>query len=407
MSSVHSSRGGAAPPTVVFVGHDASRTGAPIVLLHLLRWLKAHTSLAFEIVLLEGGALAPEFAALAPTITLNEVSVGRSRWVRRIGRIPGFGPCLKGVWHHLITPRVVNQQKPRVVYANTVATASLLRQLVPSGVPLIVHVHELERAIQVAAGHDGMATIKALARRYVAASDPVRENLVARHDVDPSLIETIPEFITIDESVVDRAAAHRQTMRRTLSIPSDAPVVGGCGATGRRKGVDLFVEMARAVAARWKTSGDPVHFVWVGRVADDDFTRSVLARVQAWGLGQVCHFVEEHPRPVELFCGFDVFALPSREDPMPLVALEAAAVGRPILCFDGTGGMPAFVEDECGRVVFPVTGEALATAAIELLTSPELRTALGNCASAKVRSAHQVEQTAPRILKLIEETAGL
>lgn len=392
-----------------------------MVLLHLLRWLKAHTRLAFRIVLLEGGVLAPEFAALAPTVTLNEVGLGRARWVRRIGRIPGFGPWLKSVWHHLVSPRAVaanghrhhrrqqQRQAPRVVYyANTVATASLLRQLVPSGVPLIVHVHELERAIQVAAGHEGMMTVKALARRYVAASPPVRENLVARHGVDRSLIETIPEFITIDESVANQAETHRQTMRRELGIPAGALVVGGCGATGWRKGTDLFVETAHAVTAATRgTDANPVHFVWIGKVADDDFTRATLARVREWGLESVCHFVGERPRPAELFCGFDVFALPSREDPMPLVALEAAAVGRPIVCFAGTGGMPAFVEDECGRVVFPVTGEALAAAVVELLDSSELRTAMGRRAFAKVRSAHQVEQTAPRILKLIEETAGL
>ena len=387
---------------VVFFGRDASRTGAPMVLLHLLRWLKAHTSLTFQIVLMEGGALAPDFAALAPTVTLNEVSFGRARLVRRIGRSPWLGPWLKKVWHHTVTPQVV-QQKPSVVYANTVGTARLLRQIVPRGVPLIVHVHELERAIQIAAGDEGMATVKALARRYVAASPPVRENLVARHGVDASIIEDIPECIKIDESIVDRAETHRQTMRRTLGIPDEAVVIGGCGAMGWRKGVDLFVEMARAVAARWV--GEPVHFVWVGKAAGDDYSRAVLSRVQEWKLTGKCHFVGEHPNPAELFCGFDVFALPSREDPMPLVALEAAAVGRPILCFAGAGGMPAFVAGECGRVVSPMTGEALADAAVELLSSSKLRTALGRRAFEKVRSAHQVDLIAPRILKLIEETA--
>ena len=82
---------------------------------------------------MEGGSLAADFAALAPTVTLTEVSVGRSSLVRRIGRTPLLGPLLKELWHHVVTPRVV-EQKPRLVYANTVATARLLRQVVPAGV---------------------------------------------------------------------------------------------------------------------------------------------------------------------------------------------------------------------------------------------------------------------------------
>ena len=64
-----------------------------------------------------------------------------------------------------------------------------------------------------------------------------------------------------------------------------------------------------------------------------------------WGIAHVCHFVGEHRRPAELFCGCDVFALSSREEPMGLVALEAAMVGKPIVCFAEAGGMPDFVEE--------------------------------------------------------------
>ena len=36
--------------------------------------------------------------------------------------------------------------------------------------------------------------IKSLARRYVASSSPVRQNLIVNHGIDPSLIELIPVF---------------------------------------------------------------------------------------------------------------------------------------------------------------------------------------------------------------------
>jgi hypothetical protein len=48
---------------VLFVSHQASRTGAPILLLHFLRWLRANTS-NFEIVVRLGGELSGKFSDL-------------------------------------------------------------------------------------------------------------------------------------------------------------------------------------------------------------------------------------------------------------------------------------------------------------------------------------------------------
>jgi glycosyltransferase involved in cell wall biosynthesis len=45
---------------------------------------------------------------------------------------------------------------------------------------------------------------------------------------------------------------------------------------------------------------------------------------------------------------FDVFALTSREDPFPLVALEAAVLGKPVICFRQAGGIPEWVEGNGG-----------------------------------------------------------
>ena len=359
------SNGTAGP--VVFFGHGASQTGAPIALLGLLRWLRAKTDLAFRIVLSHDGPLAADFAEFAPTTILTEVGLGRSRLVKRIGHLPLLGPWLKELWHGIVAPRAAGE-KPSLIYANSVATARLIRRVVRPGVPLLVHVHELERVIQQAAGPEGMAAIKSLARRYVAMSAPVRQNLIVNHGIDPSRIELIPSFVPIDESKVERAADYRLKMRQTLGIPAHVPVVAGCGTIDRRKGVDLFVEQAGLVHAQRTESA--VHFVWVGNAFDEEFSQSVREQVRQRGLSSVFHFVGGRQRPVELFCGCDVFVLSSREEPMGLVALEAATVGKPIVCFAGAGGMPDFVNNECGKVVSPMTGEALARAVVEISLRP-------------------------------------
>src|SRR5689334_15759774 len=62
---------------VVFISHDASRTGAPIVLLHLLNWIKQNTGVEFLIIMGNGGELEDRFHALGEAHVWNQMSSPR------------------------------------------------------------------------------------------------------------------------------------------------------------------------------------------------------------------------------------------------------------------------------------------------------------------------------------------
>jgi glycosyltransferase involved in cell wall biosynthesis len=97
----------------------------------------------------------------------------------------------------------------------------------------------------------------------------------------------------------------------------------------------------------------------------------------------------------------DVFVLPSREDPFPLVCLEAAATGLPVVAFREAGGMASFIEDDAGLVVEEIGGGSLAAAIRRLELDPELRSRLGHRGAAKVRERHDVADAARRIRQLL------
>ncbi|MEO6630784.1 MAG: hypothetical protein ABIN13_03645, partial [Mucilaginibacter sp.] len=59
---------------VLFISHEASRSGAPIVLLHLLKWIKHNTALQFDVLLLTDGPLRSDFEAIAETIVLSKLT---------------------------------------------------------------------------------------------------------------------------------------------------------------------------------------------------------------------------------------------------------------------------------------------------------------------------------------------
>ena len=56
---------------ILFVSHDAGRTGAPFVLLNFQRWLKEHTSMEFATILRRRGPLEAEFAKLGETFLIE------------------------------------------------------------------------------------------------------------------------------------------------------------------------------------------------------------------------------------------------------------------------------------------------------------------------------------------------
>ena len=106
--------------------------------------------------------------------------------------------------------------------------------------------------------------------------------------------------------------------------------------------------------------------------------------------------------PQDYFCAADVFAMVSREDPFPLVCLEAAALGKPILCFRDAGGMPEFVEDDAGFCVPFLDVEAMAEAIKRFQTDGGLLADRGLAARAKVIARHDLNISAARIAEIIK-----
>src|SRR6187399_2669791 len=56
---------------ILFVSHDAGRTGAPLVLLNFQRWLKEHTGVKFATILRRRGPLEAEFARLGEVFLIE------------------------------------------------------------------------------------------------------------------------------------------------------------------------------------------------------------------------------------------------------------------------------------------------------------------------------------------------
>jgi glycosyltransferase involved in cell wall biosynthesis len=111
------------------------------------------------------------------------------------------------------------------------------------------------------------------------------------------------------------------------------------------------------------------------------------------------------PEPREYFLAGDLFLLTSREDPFPLVALEAADCGLPVLCFDGAGAMPGFVQGDAGYVIAFEDVQAMAEKVVFLGDHSEERLRMGGVAQQRVKERHDVSIAGQRILETINQFA--
>jgi glycosyltransferase involved in cell wall biosynthesis len=379
---------------ILFISNSASRTGAPIGLLHLLRLLKAHTSVSFEVLLREGGgALTEAFETLCKVTVYGDLwstNTLPQRFARRMGLGSVLGmSCLSPV------EALYKDQGIDLIYANTITNGGIIAELSRLGLPILCHVHELESVIEKY-GAENLEHHKKHCTHYIADSRATQRNLVKRHRIPLTQLDLALEFIDVDEVL-----AHVDSPMEVDVEMAGRFVVGGCGYSYHRKGKDLFAKLAQSVVTR-----DPQRrycFVWVGGEPAGEEADRFREDIRRMGLSEQLIFVPQVKNTYPYFREFDVFALTSREEPLGMVMLEAACFECPVLCFEAAGGAPEFVGEDAGVVVPNLNVEEMADHVIALAADEVLRTKLGVRARAKVEERHDIAVVPPMILAVIEK----
>lgn len=381
------------PPRVLFLGHAAERTGPPIILLDILRWLRSHTDIEVGTVLQEGGPLLADYQALGPTWLLQDWLppgpsdlVWRALWKLRLG-----GVADRFRLDRLRAPGRTIGDWP-LVYVNTAGCGRLLPLLPVPPARVLAHVHELSTGLDFHIEPAVRENLFRLADRVITVADAVTDEVVAMGLAPRERVRTIHGCVEPPTPPGPGAPT-----RDDIGVPADAFLVGSAGLQHWRKAPDLFVSLAaRLVQGR----DDDPWFVWIGGSPDDPAGRAARADVERAGIGHRVRFVPHQPNPREWFRLLDVFALTAREDAFPLVGLEAGAAEVPVVCFT-SGGMPEFVRDDAGVVVDYPDLDAMAAAISDLQHDPERRRRLGRTAAARVARDHSVATTAPLIAEEI------
>jgi glycosyltransferase involved in cell wall biosynthesis len=155
----------------------------------------------------------------------------------------------------------------------------------------------------------------------------------------------------------------------------------------KRKGSDVFVAAARLVMR----DEPAVEFRMVGPLANGPEREWARALVESASSAGVVHARADDPF-AEL-AAWDVFVLPSRQDPFPLAVLEAMASGLPVVA-SAIDGIVEQVIPGAGILLEPDDPTAFADAISRLMQAPERRAQMGSTARRHVTDNLTVERQA-------------
>jgi phosphatidylinositol alpha-1,6-mannosyltransferase len=196
----------------------------------------------------------------------------------------------------------------------------------------------------------------------------------------------------------------RTRLRERWGIDPQAPVVLCVGRLTPRKGQDTLVAAWPEVLA-----AVPDARLVITGPGDDSGLRSAAARL---GVANRIVFTGgvPHEQTPAIFAAADVFASPCRDrhaglevEGLGIVFLEASACGLPVIVGRSGGAVDTVLDGRTGMVVDPTDVRAVAAAAVELLTHPELAAAMGRAGREWVEQDwtwRQVHETVARLLEL-------
>lgn len=213
-----------------------------------------------------------------------------------------------------------------------------------------------------------------LAWKVVGVSEHTTDNLARFERISRRKLVTIPNGIELQP-----ARRGREEMRRLLGIPSDAPVIGTAGRVIEQKGLEFLVKAAAMLRPRY-----PDLRVLV--VGDGPEREELEELSRAAGVSDRVHFLGIRMDIPDLLGTFDIYALPSRWEGLPMAVLEAMAAGLPVVASE-VGGVPTAIRDgEEGLLVPAEDTAALARALERLLADTSLRRQMGEAARRRYAS---------------------
>ncbi|PWB68146.1 MAG: hypothetical protein C3F14_00455, partial [Deltaproteobacteria bacterium] len=231
----------------------------------------------------------------------------------------------------------------------------------------------------------------------IAVSDAILRNLRA-YGFRSKSVRRIYDGIDPElfEGPFDRAA-----IKKELGIPSGGRVIGIVGNVRAWKGQKYFIEAVRGLAPEYPDLYGLIVGGW--GEADLEYVDSLKRSVDDAGLGDRVRFLGYRNDTPALLSILDVFVHASTSpEPFGMVLLEAMAARVPIVATRFGGPLEILDNGECGALVPPEDGRALAEACRKYFSDEGYRKSVVEKAYARLQRNFHIRSTVEEVGQLIE-----
>ena len=314
---------------ILFITHEATRTGAPILLLSFINWIKNnHPEYNIYTIVSRSGELIPEFQKLS-----KEIFFPYRSFNFEFNKLNTFAKKRN-------TEKVfkkINSMKWDVIFSNTIVNGKILENINTQNIPVFSYIHELEYNIDTYHKAGEVEGTIQKTNFFICGSQMVQNTLINKFEkVTLQNSDVVNSFADIKNNVKDDSIGKK--LRHQLKIPESSFVVGMVGNFTWRKGEDIFTEIA------FLNNEKDVHLVWIG-INNEVRLNQIKADIKRVNKDINLHLLPPSADYLQYYHMFDCFFLSSREDPYPLVMIEATSFGLPVLYFNNSGGSHEFLKD--------------------------------------------------------------
>jgi L-malate glycosyltransferase len=376
------------PRSVLFVSHTARISGAERTLLDLLPALPEDVR---PVVACPPGPLRDELA----TAGVHVVSLRGTDASLKLHPIGTPRALSQFLADGITVRRAARRHRASVVHANSTRAglACALPRLV-GGPALAVHVHDVlgpDRVSQTVG-----RVIDATADVVLANSRHVAERLGTRR------AEVVVVDNPVDLARFDPGGADGTRIRDELGVAADEPVLIVVGQLTPWKGQDTAIRALaalrdRAPSCRLLVVGEPV-FASAGTRFDNlAYVDGLHRLVRELGVEDRVSFLGARSDVPDLLAAAHVALVPSWEEPFGRVAIEAMAMGVPVIATERGG--PADILSDGGGILVPPHGpQPWAAAIAHLLEASEERARMGAIGRRRAVERYGLEDFTARTL---------
>ena len=281
---------------ILFISHDATRTGAPILLLSLAGILKEN-GYAIVFLLKYGGPLEHQFRELGEECFI----------AHRAARVSLFSRLKKRIYpKSFFDLRPLNWEEYSLILSNTITNGDILPLIREKYKGKIIsYIHELQMATNFFTNADHVQALLKCTDHFIVPSIAVKNHLIDNLEILSSKILLLNYFIPANSTMTDRDL-----------IPKSTYNVGGAGTTDWRKGSDLFINVALNVFKKLPDS--KIHFFWKGATENYFETERLLYDINKAGLADKVTVLPANQEMNDFYGVLDHFLTAFKGRPLPL-----------------------------------------------------------------------------------------